>query len=87
MRAQRPVLGRHPVWAGVAGALPFFADRSFDAAMAVSTDQHWPDVIAGYRELRVSPAKSTPSFDISRLDATSGERELDTGGGLRAIQP
>jgi ubiquinone/menaquinone biosynthesis C-methylase UbiE len=36
---------------GVAGSLPF-ADQSFDAAMAVSTDQHWPDVIAGYREMQ-----------------------------------
>jgi SAM-dependent methyltransferase len=53
---------------GVAGSLPF-ADQSFDAAMAVSTDQHWPDVIAGYREMRrVARRVVTFHFDISRLD-------------------
>src|SRR5690242_4430556 len=50
MRAQRPA-GAAPCVPGVAGRLPF-ADQSFDAAMAVSTDQHWPDAIAGYREMR-----------------------------------
>ena len=49
MRAQRSA-GAAPCVAGVAGSLPF-ADKSFDAAMAVSTDQHWPDAIAGYREI------------------------------------
>jgi hypothetical protein len=67
MRSQRPV-GAAPCVAGVAGALPF-ADRSFDAAMAVSTDQHWPDVIAGYRELRrVARRVVAFHFDISRLE-------------------
>jgi SAM-dependent methyltransferase len=35
----------------VAERLPF-ADRSFDAAMAVSTVHHWRDPIAGLREMR-----------------------------------
>ena len=53
---------------GVAGSLPF-ADKSFDAAMAVSTDQHWPDVIAGYREMqRVARRVVAFHFDTSRLD-------------------
>ena len=58
MRAQRPA-GAARCVPGVAGRLPF-ADQWFDAAMAVNTDQHWPDVIAGYREMhrvarRVAP--------------------------------
>ena len=50
MRAQRPP-GAAPCVAGVAEHLPF-ADQSFDAAMAVSTIHHWPDPIAGLREIR-----------------------------------
>lgn len=34
-----------------AGALPF-ADKSFDAAMAILTIHHWPDKAAGLREMR-----------------------------------
>ncbi|HEV7773882.1 MAG TPA: class I SAM-dependent methyltransferase [Conexibacter sp.] len=34
-----------------ADALPF-ADDSFDAAMAIFSDHHWPDREAGFRELR-----------------------------------
>jgi hypothetical protein len=68
MRAQRPA-GAAPCVPGVAGRLPF-ADQSFDAAMAVLTDQHWPDVIAGYRELRrVARRVVTFHFDIGRLEA------------------
>jgi Methyltransferase domain len=67
MRAQRPA-GAAPCVSGVAGSLPF-ADKSFDAAMAVSTDQHWPDAIAGYREMqRVARRVVTFHFDISRLE-------------------
>ena len=50
MRAQRPV-GAAPCVAATAESLPF-ADQSFDAAMAVSTVHHWPDPIAGLREMR-----------------------------------
>jgi hypothetical protein len=68
MRAQRPA-GAVPCVPGVAGRLPF-ADQSFDAAMAVLTDQHWPDVIAGYREMRrVARRVVTFHFDIARLEA------------------
>jgi Methyltransferase domain len=67
MRAQRPG-GAAPCVPGVAGRLPF-ADKSFDAAMAVSTDQHWPDVIAGYREMqRVARRVVTFHYDLGRLD-------------------
>jgi Methyltransferase domain len=67
MRVQRPA-GAAPCVPGVAGRLPF-ADQSFDAAMAVLTDQHWPDVIAGYREMRrVARRVVTFHFDISRLE-------------------
>jgi hypothetical protein len=68
MRAQRPARAA-PCVPGVAGRLPF-ADQSFDAAMAVLTDQHWPDVIAGYREMRrVARRVVTFHFDIGRLEA------------------
>jgi SAM-dependent methyltransferase len=50
MRAQRPA-GAAPCVAAVAESLPF-ADQSFDAAMAFATIHHWPDPIAGLREMR-----------------------------------
>ncbi|WP_407561186.1 MerR family transcriptional regulator [Streptomyces sp. 184] len=50
MRAQRPRGAARCVSAG-AERLPF-ADGSFDAAMAVSTVHHWPDPVAGLREMR-----------------------------------
>src|SRR6476646_4713225 len=50
MRAQRPP-GAARCVAAVADRLPF-EDQSFDAAMAVSTVHHWPDPIAGLREMR-----------------------------------
>src|SRR5580700_4665409 len=50
MRAQRPT-GAAPCVAAVAESLPF-EDQSFDAAMAFSTVHHWPDPIAGLREMR-----------------------------------
>ncbi|AEV85355.1 MerR family transcriptional regulator [Actinoplanes sp. SE50] len=50
MRSLRPP-GSAPCVAATADRLPF-ADRSFDAAMAVSTVHHWPDPVAGLRELQ-----------------------------------
>jgi SAM-dependent methyltransferase len=50
MRAQRPADAARCV-AGVADSLPFH-DQSFDAAMAFATIHHWPDPIAGLREMR-----------------------------------
>jgi len=50
MRSQRPA-GAAPCVAAVAERLPF-EDRSFDAAMAFSSVHHWPDPIAGLREMR-----------------------------------
>lgn len=49
MIAQRPSHAA-PVVRGVAQALPF-ADKSFDAASAFLTVHHWPDKIAGLREM------------------------------------
>jgi ubiquinone/menaquinone biosynthesis C-methylase UbiE len=49
-RAQRPA-GAAPCVAATAESLPF-EDQSFDAAMAVATIDHWPDPIAGLREMR-----------------------------------
>jgi SAM-dependent methyltransferase len=50
MRSQRPA-GAAPCLAGSAERLPF-ADRSFDAAMALATIDHWQDPIVGLREMR-----------------------------------
>lgn len=50
MRSQRPA-GAAPCVAATAESLPF-GDGTFDAAMAVSTVHHWPDPVAGLRELR-----------------------------------
>ena len=50
MRSQRRP-DAAPCVAGSAGHLPF-DDQSFDAAMAVSTLHHWPDPVAGLREMR-----------------------------------
>jgi SAM-dependent methyltransferase len=50
MRSQRPA-GAAPCVAAFADSLPF-RDQSFDAAMAFATIHHWPDPIAGLREMR-----------------------------------
>ncbi len=50
MIRQRPP-GAAPVYQGIAEKLPF-ADRQFDAAMAVLTVHHWTDIEAGLREMR-----------------------------------
>jgi SAM-dependent methyltransferase len=50
MRSQRPSRAA-PCVAASAESLPF-PDRSFDAAMAVLSDHHWTDPLAGLRELR-----------------------------------
>jgi SAM-dependent methyltransferase len=50
MRAQRPP-DAAPCVAAVAAHLPF-ADGAFDAALAFATVHHWPDPVAGLRELR-----------------------------------
>jgi len=50
MRRQRsPLLP--PALIGVASAIPF-DDDSFDAALAILTVHHWPDMKAGLREVR-----------------------------------
>ena len=50
MRAQRPA-DAAPCVDAFAESLPF-EDQSFDAAMALSTIDHWQDPIAGLREMR-----------------------------------
>ena len=50
MLGQRPV-GAAPAVQASAERLPF-ADGSFDAAMAILSDHHWPDRAGGLRELR-----------------------------------
>jgi SAM-dependent methyltransferase len=50
MRSQR-MPGAAPCLVGSAEHLPF-DDQSFDAAMAFATVHHWPDPIAGLREMQ-----------------------------------
>lgn len=50
MRAQRPAEAARCIGAR-ADDLPF-DDQSFDVAMAILSDHHWPDPIAGLREMR-----------------------------------
>jgi SAM-dependent methyltransferase len=62
MRAQRPP-GAAPCVAAVAERLPF-ADRCFDAAMSVLSDQHWADPLAGLAEMaRVARRVVVLQFD------------------------
>lgn len=66
MRAQR-ALGAAPCVAATAEKLPF-VDGAFDAAMAVATTHHWPDPIAGLRELRRVAARVVVfTFDVEGL--------------------
>jgi SAM-dependent methyltransferase len=65
MRAQRPP-GAACCVAASAVSLPF-ADQSYDVAMAVLSDHHWPDSIVGLREMRrVARCVVVFQFDNSR---------------------
>jgi len=65
MRAQRPP-GAATCLDARAGRLPF-ADQSFDVAMSVLSDHHWPDPVAGLREMaRVARKVVVFQFDTSR---------------------
>jgi SAM-dependent methyltransferase len=67
MRSQRPPGAPRCVDAD-AGRLPF-ADESFDAAMSVLSDHHWPDPLAGLREMRrVACRVVVFQFDTTRHD-------------------
>jgi len=65
MIAHRPP-GAAPVVRASAEALPF-EDASFDAAMAVLSDHHWPDRARGLRELRRVARRRVVvfTFDVS----------------------
>jgi SAM-dependent methyltransferase len=65
MRAQRPPDAARCL-AADAGSLPF-ASQSFDAAMSVLSDHHWPDPVAGLREMRrVARRVVVFQFDTTR---------------------
>ncbi len=68
MIAQRPP-GAAPVVRATAEALPF-PDDHFDAAMAVLSDHHWPDRVAGLREMRRVARKRAVifGFEIEALN-------------------
>lgn len=66
MIAQRPA-GSAPAVRGVAEALPL-PDRAVDAALAVLTTHHWPDVGAGLAELaRVASRQVVLTFDVEAM--------------------
>lgn len=67
MRDQRPA-DAAPCLAGFADNLPF-TDRSFDAAMAIATIHHWPDPLAGLREMkRVAGRIVVFTYDFEHLN-------------------
>lgn len=69
MRAQRILNGKMPAINGKAGELPF-DDGAFDAAMAMVTVHHWPDIAKGLQELRrvTKGAVVIMTFDPEALD-------------------
>jgi len=68
MRAQRPA-DAAPCVAATAEKLPF-KDGTFDAAMAVATIHHWPDPLAGLREMRrVARRVVVFTFDFDALNS------------------
>ena len=68
MRSQRSPHAA-PCLAADAGGLPF-RDQSFGAAMAVLSDHHWPDPIAGLREMR----RVAQRVVVFQFDASDPER-------------
>jgi SAM-dependent methyltransferase len=67
MRSQRPP-GAAACVGATAEALPF-RDECFDAAMAVATIHHWPDPIAGLREMqRVARRVVVLTFSVEGLE-------------------
>jgi SAM-dependent methyltransferase len=87
MRAQRPA-GAAPCVDAVAESLPF-EDQSFDAAMAFATIHHWPDPIAGLREMRrVARRVVVFTYDASDPDLFWLNRDyLPEFAGLLAGRP
>lgn len=86
MRSQRP-LDAAPCVAAAAGNLPF-ADRTFDSAMAISTIHHWPDPIAGLREMRrVARRVVVFTYDVVGLRQFWLTRDYLPEAGLLAARP
>ncbi|MBK9415541.1 MAG: class I SAM-dependent methyltransferase [Bacteroidetes bacterium] len=69
MRTQRIANGKIPAINAKADSLPF-DDRSFDAAMAMVTVHHWPDIEKGISEIRRVTKKRfvIMTFDPDALD-------------------
>ncbi|MBP9790088.1 MAG: class I SAM-dependent methyltransferase [Bacteroidia bacterium] len=69
MRTQRIANGKIPAINAKADSLPF-DDRSFDAAMAMVTVHHWPDIEKGIAEIRRVTKKRIVimTFDPYALD-------------------
>lgn len=69
MRKQRQASGKVPALHATADQLPF-DDHAFDAAMAMVTIHHWPDIAKGLRELRRVARQQVLilTFDPNHLD-------------------
>lgn len=83
MRAQRPPQAAQCVGA-TAERLPF-ADQSFDAAMAFATVHHWPDPVAGVREMQ-RVARRVVVFTCDTSDQTWRSRFWLTRDYLPEVQ-
>jgi SAM-dependent methyltransferase len=66
MIAQRPE-GAAPVMRGRAEALPF-RESSFDAVMAILSDHHWSDRVAGFSEVRRVARRRVVLLNIDPAD-------------------
>lgn len=69
MRGQRLANGKPPALAGSSDSIPF-DDDAFDAAMALLTVHHWPDLRRGIDELRRVSRRTIVimTFDPAALD-------------------
>lgn len=87
MRARRPPDAARCL-AADAGRLPF-PDQSFDAAMSVLSDHHWPDPVAGLREMQRVPRRVVVfQFDTAQPGAFWLTRDyLPEFAGLARARP
>ncbi len=85
MIAQRPE-GAARVVQAAAEDLPF-ADASFDAAMAILTDHHWPDRLRGLRELARVARRRIVLFNADPAEAELFWLTRDYLPGFAALIP
>ncbi len=69
--------------AAVAESLPF-EDQSFGAAIAFSTVHHWPDPIAGLREMRRVARRVVVTHDSRDTERGAARRSEERHGVARS---